>query len=121
MPKKNGFEAVTEIRKIPELADVPIIAISASVTATERQKSIEVGCNHFLPKPVDEVQLQIVISQLLQLEWIFEKSESLSSETSSPNQPKAMTMPPAEELETCLLYTSPSPRDLSTSRMPSSA
>jgi len=27
----------------------------------------------------------------------------------------------AEILETCLLYTSPSPRDLSTSRMPSSA
>ena len=26
-----------------------------------------------------------------------------------------------EELDTCLLYTSPSPRDLSTSRMPSSA
>ena len=26
-----------------------------------------------------------------------------------------------EELEDCLLYTSPSPRDLSTSRMPSSA
>ena len=26
-----------------------------------------------------------------------------------------------EELVTCLLYTSPSPRDLSTSRMPSSA
>ena len=26
-----------------------------------------------------------------------------------------------KELETCLLYTSPSPRDLSTSRMPSSA
>ena len=26
-----------------------------------------------------------------------------------------------EEAETCLLYTSPSPRDLSTSRMPSSA
>ena len=26
-----------------------------------------------------------------------------------------------EPLQTCLLYTSPSPRDLSTSRMPSSA
>ena len=26
-----------------------------------------------------------------------------------------------KEVETCLLYTSPSPRDLSTSRMPSSA
>ena len=28
---------------------------------------------------------------------------------------------PVEDAETCLLYTSPSPRDLSTSRMPSSA
>ena len=27
----------------------------------------------------------------------------------------------AEDIEGCLLYTSPSPRDLSTSRMPSSA
>ena len=29
--------------------------------------------------------------------------------------------PVGESFETCLLYTSPSPRDLSTSRMPSSA
>ena len=28
---------------------------------------------------------------------------------------------PRERMQTCLLYTSPSPRDLSTSRMPSSA
>ena len=28
---------------------------------------------------------------------------------------------PSDEVMTCLLYTSPSPRDLSTSRMPSSA
>ena len=31
------------------------------------------------------------------------------------------TIVPAENIEDCLLYTSPSPRDLSTSRMPSSA
>ena len=29
--------------------------------------------------------------------------------------------PPVTKIEFCLLYTSPSPRDLSTSRMPSSA
>ena len=32
-----------------------------------------------------------------------------------------LTMNAVEALKTCLLYTSPSPRDLSTSRMPSSA
>ena len=30
-------------------------------------------------------------------------------------------LPGTDPMETCLLYTSPSPRDLSTSRMPSSA
>ena len=35
--------------------------------------------------------------------------------------PKAMSSTNSATLATCLLYTSPSPRDLSTSRMPSSA
>ena len=41
------------------------------------------------------------------------KSFTWSGENSSPSDPRG--------LSTCLLYTSPSPRDLSTSRMPSSA
>ena len=36
-----------------------------------------------------------------------------------PNQPQSSTV--LERKSICLLYTSPSPRDLSTSRMPSSA
>ena len=35
--------------------------------------------------------------------------------------PQGVTTPTLRHLSTCLLYTSPSPRDLSTSRMPSSA
>ena len=34
---------------------------------------------------------------------------------------QGLTMTQLDELRACLLYTSPSPRDLSTSRMPSSA
>ena len=37
------------------------------------------------------------------------------------NDPKLGLKIAAERLSICLLYTSPSPRDLSTSRMPSSA
>ena len=41
----------------------------------------------------------------------------------SPKPIASCAMPAAEgmNIKTCLLYTSPSPRDLSTSRMPSSA
>ena len=42
--------------------------------------------------------------------------ESVLNEVPSPAQAN-----PVPELPICLLYTSPSPRDLSTSRMPSSA
>ena len=40
-----------------------------------------------------------------------------------PNAPKSKggIIIPDQTIEICLLYTSPSPRDLSTSRMPSSA
>ena len=40
-----------------------------------------------------------------------------------PKEPEKVSVSPEPEKKTepCLLYTSPSPRDLSTSRMPSSA
>ena len=44
-----------------------------------------------------------------------------ANEQFSPSQLTAMTSEVSVQLEGCLLYTSPSPRDLSTSRMPSSA
>ena len=99
MPNKSGFEAVQEIRNIPKLANIPIVAISASVTAREKQKSLEAGCNHFLPKPINEDKLQQVISKLLQLEWIFEKSGDVALKTSKSSSPQTMVIPPAEELE----------------------
>ena len=39
----------------------------------------------------------------------------------TPTAPEGSPAPAVPLLGTCLLYTSPSPRDLSTSRMPSSA
>ena len=61
----------------------------------------------------------------------FQKADAKKSamkDTKAAPEKKAMTKgvaktPPVvdERLQSCLLYTSPSPRDLSTSRMPSSA
>ena len=46
---------------------------------------------------------------------------SIKISLASPEKIKSWTFGEIKKPETCLLYTSPSPRDLSTSRMPSSA
>ena len=58
------------------------------------------------------------------IELVKEKAEQSygvrTVDISSDAKPPVI-IPDSPELNTCLLYTSPSPRDLSTSRMPSSA
>ena len=49
------------------------------------------------------------------------KVESLTAEAGEQVQLAEVLLVGSGESVTCLLYTSPSPRDLSTSRMPSSA
>jgi CheY-like chemotaxis protein len=49
----DGWEATTLIKARPSTADIPIIALTAPALATDRAKSIEVGCCDFDTKPVD--------------------------------------------------------------------
>jgi CheY-like chemotaxis protein len=57
MPGMNGYEAITEIRKRPELADMPIIAVTGKVVGGEHERCIAAGASDYIPKPVDTVEL----------------------------------------------------------------
>jgi len=72
MPVMTGFEAVQEIRQIPELKDIIIIAISASAFEVEREQMLRAGCDDFLPKPVDASKLFALLETHLKLEWVYE-------------------------------------------------
>ncbi|MGB8700811.1 MAG: ATP-binding protein, partial [Thermosynechococcaceae cyanobacterium] len=72
MPIKTGFEAVQDIRQIPALQDVPIIATSASIMDRVREDCQFVGCQAFLPKPVDEAQLLAFLGEYLHLGWTYQ-------------------------------------------------
>jgi CheY-like chemotaxis protein len=49
----DGWEATELIKARPSTAGIPIIALTAHALASDRAKSIEVGCCDFDTKPVD--------------------------------------------------------------------
>ncbi|HYM02786.1 MAG TPA: response regulator [Stellaceae bacterium] len=49
----NGWEATQHIKANPTTSHIPIIALTAHALASDRDKSVEVGCADFDTKPVD--------------------------------------------------------------------
>jgi signal transduction histidine kinase/DNA-binding NarL/FixJ family response regulator len=95
MPVMGGLEAIKKIRQRTTLLQTPIIAISAKAFQQEQKESLKAGSNAFLPKPVDRQKLLALISNYLNLEWIYEKIEH-----EQPKLPRPLIPPPPEALET---------------------
>ena len=61
MPEMDGMETMREIRKIPQLKNLPIVAVTAKAMKGDREKCIEAGAWDYLSKPVDPEQLLAVL------------------------------------------------------------
>jgi len=63
MPVMDGVTATREIRKLPELSDLPIIAMTANAMQQDRDICIEAGMNDYVSKPIDPDQLLMAINR----------------------------------------------------------
>ena len=61
MPELDGIDTMREIRKIPRLKSLPIIAVTAKAMKGDREKCIEAGAWDYLSKPVDSEQMLAVL------------------------------------------------------------
>ena len=53
LPTMDGWTATAEIKKIEEVKDIPIIALSAHAMPEHRDRAIKAGCSDYDTKPVD--------------------------------------------------------------------
>lgn len=53
LPRVNGWELATRIRANPRLREVPLVAFSACVMPSERERANQAGFDLFLGKPCD--------------------------------------------------------------------
>lgn len=52
MPRKNGFEALEEIKEDPELRSIPVVVLTTSRAEEDVYRSYDLGVNSFISKPV---------------------------------------------------------------------
>ncbi len=64
MPDVDGYQLLDQLRMLPELADVPAIAISGYASEEDRERALAVGYLALVPKPVDIDTLFTLIQEI---------------------------------------------------------
>ncbi len=64
LPIIDGLAATRRIRQLPDLASVPIIAVSAHDTADFHAEALAAGCDAYITKPIDYTELEDLITDL---------------------------------------------------------
>jgi CheY-like chemotaxis protein len=57
MPEMDGYVTMAAIRRMPEFAALPIIAVTARAMPGDREKSLDAGASDYVTKPVDTEEL----------------------------------------------------------------
>lgn len=65
LPEVDGYELTKQIRAIPEIKHIPIIAMTANVMLGDKEKTLEAGCDGYIPKPIDVDELPRQIRRFL--------------------------------------------------------
>jgi signal transduction histidine kinase/ActR/RegA family two-component response regulator len=98
MPVIDGLEAIRRIRARPDLAHLPVIAVSASTSAADEARSLAAGASAFIAKPIHIDTMLHVIGEHLALSWVYEERTMVPNPTGDFSA-GALVIPSQEEIE----------------------
>lgn len=65
MPVHTGLEVLAELRADPELADTPVVMLTARAQLADREAALAAGADRFLAKPFSPLELAGLVAELL--------------------------------------------------------
>ena len=85
LPGISGYDAIRQIRLLDGGKDVPIIAVTASVFAEEREQFATVGVDGFIFKPFRAADVFAKIKAVMDLEYEYESSDKAKTDVLPDN------------------------------------
>ena len=76
MENLDGLETTKQIRSKENGKNIPIIALSANVYDEDKKEALKSGANDFLPKPVEEKDILLILEKYLKIELEYENQKN---------------------------------------------
>lgn len=77
MPKLNGFEVCRKIKSDPSTSHIMILMVTALSELGDIERAVDSGTDDFLSKPVNSLELQKRVSNMLKLKETKDELERL--------------------------------------------
>jgi len=77
MPKLSGFEVCKQLKKDPATSHIMILMVTALNELGDIERAVAAGCDDFLSKPVNKLELVKRVENMLKLRQVTDELERL--------------------------------------------
>jgi diguanylate cyclase (GGDEF)-like protein len=78
MPKLDGYGVLTAIRKDPDLAEIPVVFLTARATTEDVVEGLRLGAHDYLRKPFEPAELLARVSAALRVKVLQDQLRAMS-------------------------------------------
>ena len=77
MPRMSGYEVCEKLKKDTTTAGIPILMVTALNEMGDIEKAVNAGCDDFLTKPVNRLELTTRVKSLLRVRHLTNERDRL--------------------------------------------
>lgn len=77
MPKLSGYEVCQRLKAEEATKDIPVLMVTALNEAGDIEKAVAAGCDDFLTKPVNSLELKTRVRSLLRVRHLMNERDRL--------------------------------------------
>jgi len=77
MPKLSGYEVCQQLKRDDATSGIPILIVTALKEMGDVEKAVDAGCDDFLSKPINRIELTTRVKSLLRVRHLTNERDRL--------------------------------------------